>query len=621
MGQVIYIPSQDRWGNLGATVGQQLGNILAAKAKNEALEKGLDTASKLYDAATHPTATNDQITSAASQYTGIPGLVGMNAVQGLANMQNTWNAASNQMESINNQLANTSDPNVQKTLTDQKTALQNQMDTANQKAIWMRTAVGNKGADLTGLGADDDVNQYIQNSNALKNSLLPQSATTTSALQSINNATGTYDNAQNELNSINAQLANPDENTDVTGLQTRAAQLRKDMDTAHADAEWTRNSMFNPSLLGTKGQSVVGADGNYNSQGLLPGNMDLTNSFSKALTNADNNKYQITLDDVAKDQNISNYAKAAAYAAAREKFSPTQYENQAMQALLKAGLSSDAIAKLQPMIEKQASDIGSNYLASMLAANNGDTRNAAIYALGSGLGSAGINMAQAFAPKTQIDKVDTGDKIGLYSTATSPFGGTPTFSPGPTYLKGNSPGDILHAQLTREQLKQNSDQFSAKMQQSQDQFNKNFQLAQVKLGLEKDNQVRQQGLQQLQIIAGMANNYKATISGYQDQISAIIKSGNGMLTQADKDSVAALNQKINNTTMQYESLNKTLANSFGIQLQQSDNNSQSTYQPSAEEQGIADWIDKCKANGATADQIKQKLKDKGYGNRFDSWVY
>ena len=607
-------------------MGQQLGNILAANAQKEALAKGLDTASKLYDAATNPTATNDQITAAASQYIGIPGLVGMNAVQGLANLQNTWNTASTQMKAIDNQLANTSDPTLQKTLTDQKSALQNQMDTAHQNAMWMRTAVGNKGADLTGLGAGDDVSQYIQNSNAFKNSLLPQSAAITSAIQSINNATGTYDNAQNELNSINAQLANPDENTDVAGLQTRVAQLQKDMDTAHADAEWTRNSMFNPSLLGTKGQAVLGADGNYNSK-LLPGNTDLNYINNSMVTNAvnnaygdDKNKYQITLDYVAKDPNIANYAKAVAYAAARDKFNPTQYVTQAMLEMSKAGLSAENIAKLQPILEKQANDIGSNYEASILAANNGDTRSAALYALGR-LGGAGLNYAQLFAPKNNIDKVDTGDKISYNNISTSPFGGTPTFLPGPTYVKGNSPGDILNAQLTREQLKQNNDQFSAKMQQSQDQFNKNFQLAQVKLGLEKDNQVRQQGLQQLQIIAGMANNYKATISGYQDQISAIIKSGNGMLTQADKDSVAALNQKINNTTMQYESLNKTLANSFGIQLQQSDNNSQSTYQPSAEEQGIADWIDKAKAAGATADKIKQTLKDKGYGNRFDSWVY
>jgi len=615
MGQVQFEPSQDRWGNLGTAIGNKMGQLLDAKAQNEALAKGLGIISNQANPALNPTPTNDQITAAADQISGMKGLVGMNGVNSLADLQNNWVITNNKLTDINNQIAGTSDQNALNALNQQKTNLQNQLDGLHQKADYTRGLLSKKGVDLTGLGANDDVNQFIQNNNNVKADLSTQAPAATSAIQAIDNAKATYDNAKNELDSINAKLANPDVNTDVQGLQARASELQKNMEDAHSNAEWAKNSMFNPILLGTYGKSVIGIDGNYNTnQGLLP------KSATDAIKNAVDNKYNITLEDVAKDPAIANLAKGAAYGEAIKNFNPTIYTTDAMAQLVKAGLGADTIAKLQPLIEKQTSDIQNKYM-SILLSPQGDTREAARRALGMGMGNNGIKIAQDFAPKYQVEKTDTGGTVNFHAVGTDPFGSTPTFSPGPFFVKSSTPGEVLTHQDRQDTLKQNKDQFDAKMDQSDRQFNLNYQLARDRFNNEKDYQIKQYGLKQLEDIAGMANSYKAQIAGYQNEINSIVKAGNGMLTQSDKDNIAQLQKKMEDTNTNFNLLNSTLANTMGIKLPQTSTASQSSYQPSGSEQKVADWIDQCKASNISADVIKQKLREKGYGNRFDSWVY
>ncbi|MBP2644497.1 MAG: hypothetical protein H6Q67_2384, partial [Firmicutes bacterium] len=75
MGQVQFSPFQDRWAALGAAVGNKMGQLLDAKAQNEALAKGLGIISNQANPALNPRPTNDQITAAADQISGMKGLV------------------------------------------------------------------------------------------------------------------------------------------------------------------------------------------------------------------------------------------------------------------------------------------------------------------------------------------------------------------------------------------------------------------------------------------------------------------------------------------------------------------------------------------------------------------
>jgi hypothetical protein len=588
MGQVQFIPSQNTWANMGTQVGQQIGNAFNTQmqqdAINKATQKALSVALGQYDQAMNPNYNTQQLTDAATKYTGIQGLNGMNAVQGIANAQKNWQDANTQLAGINDQLANTSDPMAQKTLTDQKTSLIGKMDLAHKQADFLRGVLTSKGTDLTGLGPNNDASAYLKNSNNFYSGLIPQGALTASntAIQGITNAKTDYANAQQKLNDIKNQIANAEDTTDVQSLQDQATTLMKQISADHANADWNRSALFGSnSLLGPKGQAVLDADGKYSNpysaSAAMNGNQTtdalnkamLTNAISNAATK-ESNSYTLNADDIAKDQNIANLAKQSAYAAARTNWDPTAYSTGVMQALLKDGVDPNTIAKLQPLIDKQANDIGARYFSDYLQNSNGDTKNAALYAISHGM-SGLIPTAQVFANKNQIDKTDTGKNINYFDIGTSAFGGQPTFSAGPSLAKTTTPEADLNATLTREKLKEQGQEFAASLAQKDRQFNMNYQLAQTKLAVGTNLQNKQIATQRLAQIKGVSDNIRAGIAGLQDQANTIIKANAGMtLSSEDQAKIASINSQISAATQQYNALNNTLANEFGIALPSSD---------------------------------------------------
>lgn len=385
------------------------------------------------------------VEQAAGQVTGINGLVGKDGRQIIRDAKQAYTDADNQYNALKGQYDSATDDGIRQKLFADLNALQARKGAAHAQAESARGWLGGKGASLVGYGANDDIDASTKANNdffeGLKNAQLP--------------------NAGQQF------FPNPQETTSDnlgTGLLGPSVQNYAN---GAAGAGNSGSGLFGPKFnSGNNARSAVGAD--------------LMNQAAQGAMNDYNGQYQLAASDLAADPRIAEAAQKLAYQSAREKFNPDTFSASIIQQLLDANINPETIGKVNPLIEKYAKNIATQYVSDDIRkgyANGGDMRGAALTGLNL-LGPEFLKVTDAFAPQSSGSTLNQGDRYGFFQTTTNPFGGGLSVNKLDSVPINMAPG-------TKAQLAQNDKHFNANLGQHQYEFGVNAAQQDRRIGLEE----------------------------------------------------------------------------------------------------------------------------------------
>lgn len=330
------------------------------KAQDNALNKGLD----LLNTKPQPTYTNDDLNNVVQYNYGLQGAVGLNARDTINNNKISWDSTQKQIADIDTQLANTGlDQTTRDSLSAQRTNLLGMQSRYATQNDLLRGVLGKKGANLSGLGKDDN---YV-----------PTSAPANYAFDTPN---------------LSAPTAKP-------------------------------TNLFGNGIPSTQGSTSPAVNTDWLS--LKQNNPDYFSQFDNtSLPTASNNDYVVTAEDLARNEAIKNTALKMAMQRDKNNFNQADYIDSEVKRLRDGGVDNSTITKLMPQIERKAANVANQYLAD--AIESGNYKNAAIMGLRYGLGQPAVALADTFGGKTTVGQENLGDVINTYAITNPGFGQLPT---------------------------------------------------------------------------------------------------------------------------------------------------------------------------------------------------
>jgi len=380
---VQFIPSQDRWANLGSEIGQNLGKAYADSVDTElnrqAALKAQEVLKKINDDQKNPDGTQYAQTVAGVD-------LQQNPAEILAKNSVAWDEYGKKIGDLNGQLTNAPDETTKSLINAQiQQATEIQRKVAADSEKW-RGFLGAKDPSLLkGYGADDNSYATWMQSHPGLATLSQKdnngNVTNTNGLVDLTNAKNDYEAATTDEERVNAA--------------NRANTVR--------------------GLLSGKGINYnllnLGSDKSVNESLFQP-------TVSTAPSN--DNKYMLTPADLMANADIAKLANEKAMNYARDNFNYGDTVDQITNELLKAKIDPKVIASMQGRINEQAKNIGMQY--AMKLAQNGDYTKAAEYAVQHGLPSDILQSYQALATKHNIEGINTGKAMTFVDKSSNNFG-------------------------------------------------------------------------------------------------------------------------------------------------------------------------------------------------------
>jgi len=343
---------------------------------------------------------------------------------------------------------------------------------------------------------------------------------------------------------------------------------------------------------------------------------DNTLQDSQQVTQAPNYKpIALSLKEIDQDGALQKQAQATAQKAAQEKFysnfTPSTALVNAYTAMANSGISKETMTALMPLLQAQIKDVSNARIAEIkqqIASTDASTQEGRnkVISLASQidqLGGAGFDFLKAIRPDIKVDKFTNGAQTGYNYIKTDPVTGNVSVQNGSRENVQLSPEASANINLQKEKFA-----FDA------NRYEKDFAL--------KQEQIKRDWKKQDELIR--TSNYKDYINGKRLEIQSLDHTATGLITMAKN--LMPGDERLKEISAQLEAIDKEKKNihsgindilakeypQYFSKQQQTDN---------VNNDPVGQWIRSSYAAGAKKEQIQQKLREKGYGDTYDSWLY
>lgn len=365
---VIFLPSDDRWGNVGERFGQGLADAYKQKILNEEQLKAIAALKKAQENYAKPSPMDADLQKAREQVysaNGFNNIIGTDPRAGVSRSKAEWDLANGisqsqqayktayeagdqtGMDAAHNQAEllrqNGKRDGISLIGLDSESDAQKAMDLAHQRAEIFRSYAKQKNIDVTGLGTNDGYNDFVKK---------------IAGQQPVgNNITSTFSKEliENGIRKAQADYAEAQKNNDQVGMKQ-----------AHEWAEFLRSRAGNQGIdlnegTGIGAEALRDFNSNFQNNGqTVLGPLAKGENFTLEPVQ---NINPISFEDIDKMSNgaasakIDELAQGIAKDRVQSNFNPTDFMTDIYKQMITENISPEVIAKVLPLGQAYANDV------------------------------------------------------------------------------------------------------------------------------------------------------------------------------------------------------------------------------------------------------------------------